>query len=718
MLLSGYGKFLLGFKAFLSIARLIRFSIVISFLSSIAVLLPDQSLEALRVVAEYATAEDSEQTVRPLVLLTLAVLFLCLMLWYWARVLLYLNRPLSFKQSGVRGWAARNLPRIWGVLPLLSLSFALYRASDPRITQKGPAQNLLFQLFIIGLIAASLLYLAFHLRGRFIKRPAPLGAGGQLLVRQLSFTSKLVLSLTAPLWLGLLIEFYRSAGQSARWFGTVAIVFICCATWVPFGSILVHFGRRTRAPFLELLLLAAILFSAFDLNDNHMIRHQTGVRQSLPIEFNLAFTEWLKNRADLQEYETYPVFVVSAEGGGLRAAYFTALVLSSIQDRCPAFAQHTFVISGVSGGSLGATVFSALAARSAKNQVGLRCNLNSPQVGEMATKVDKILRQDFLSPLLAFGLYPDLAQRFLPFAIDSFDRARVLEEGLERAWKEETGGDEFKQSFYDLWKDFPREATPALFLNTTRVETGDRMVISNLYPLHERFNRLASLAEIDWSLTLPLSTAACLSARFPIVTPAGYLPRGADASGRPVERQRYVDGGYFENSGAATLFDVIAAMRAPDGMKKPSYELIVIRIGNSLRPKLEYRMAESNGGGHQSTITIERAERTQYRRQGLGEVLSPIRTLLNTREARGDTSINQLNTAISALLDDQIPARFIEFQLFEANVALPLGWLLSKSAREEMKRQLGQPRPCEMTVGIENPCSFEGVIDRLMRHKQ
>jgi hypothetical protein len=719
MALSRYGRFLLIVKSILSISYLIRFSIVISSLSSIAVLLPDQSLEALRVVSEYATTEDSERTVRPLALLTLAVLFLCLMSWYWARVLLYLNRPRSLKRPGVNGWAVRNLPRIWGVLPLLSLSFALYRASDPRITQKGPAQNLLFRLFIIGLIAALLLYLALHFRGRLIKRPTPPDDGGRLAVKQLSITSKLVLTFTVLLWLTLFIVFSATAGQSARWFGTVAIVFICCATWIPFGSMLVHIGRLTRVPFLELLLLAAILFSAFDLNDNHMIRHQTGVRRGLPTEFNLAFTEWLKNRADLQEYETYPVFVVSAEGGGLRAAYFTALVLASIQDRCPAFAQHTFAISGVSGGSLGASVFAALAARSAKNQADLRCGLNSPMAGDLATKVDKILRQDFLSPLLAFGLYPDLLQRFLPFPINNFDRARALEEGLERAWKEETGGDEFKQSFYDLWKDFSREATPALFLNTTRVETGDRMVISNLYPIHERFSQLASLAEIDWSLTLPLSTAACLSARFPIVTPAGYIPRSADARGRSVERQRYVDGGYFENSGAATLHEMIAAMRAPDGMEKPSYELIIIRIGNSLRPRVEYDLVERNGvASHQSTVTLKRAERTQYRRQGLGEALSPIRTLLNTREARGDTSIRQLNTAITALQDERLPAQFKEFQLFETEVALPLGWLLSKSARDEMKQQLGRPRRCDTMVDIENPCSFWDIVDSLMRYKQ
>ena len=40
-------------------------------------------------------------------------------------------------------------------------------------------------------------------------------------------------------------------------------------------------------------------------------------------------------------------FIVSAEGGGLYAAYFTAIALSVLQDADPAFARHVFAISGV-----------------------------------------------------------------------------------------------------------------------------------------------------------------------------------------------------------------------------------------------------------------------------------------------------------------------------------------------------------------------------------
>ena len=60
--------------------------------------------------------------------------------------------------------------------------------------------------------------------------------------------------------------------------------------------------------------------------------------------------------------ETHPLYIVATEGGGIRAAYWTAAVLGEIQDKNPNFAAHLFAISGVSGGSLGAAVFEALLA--------------------------------------------------------------------------------------------------------------------------------------------------------------------------------------------------------------------------------------------------------------------------------------------------------------------------------------------------------------------
>ena len=56
----------------------------------------------------------------------------------------------------------------------------------------------------------------------------------------------------------------------------------------------------------------------------------------------------------------YPVFVVAVSGGGIYAASSAATFLAELQDECSRFGQHVFVISGVSGGAVGATLFNAL----------------------------------------------------------------------------------------------------------------------------------------------------------------------------------------------------------------------------------------------------------------------------------------------------------------------------------------------------------------------
>jgi hypothetical protein len=61
-----------------------------------------------------------------------------------------------------------------------------------------------------------------------------------------------------------------------------------------------------------------------------------------------------------QEKKLYPLFIVAAQGGGFYAAYHSALSLARLQDACSEFSDHVFAISSVSGGSLGAAVFTEL----------------------------------------------------------------------------------------------------------------------------------------------------------------------------------------------------------------------------------------------------------------------------------------------------------------------------------------------------------------------
>ena len=53
------------------------------------------------------------------------------------------------------------------------------------------------------------------------------------------------------------------------------------------------------------------------------------------------------------------MFIVAAEGGGMRASVMTAMVLDELRARYPNFTDHLFAIVAVSGGSLGAASFAA-----------------------------------------------------------------------------------------------------------------------------------------------------------------------------------------------------------------------------------------------------------------------------------------------------------------------------------------------------------------------
>src|SRR6185503_10401622 len=85
----------------------------------------------------------------------------------------------------------------------------------------------------------------------------------------------------------------------------------------------------------------------------------------------------------------------------------------------------------------------------------------------------------------ASALYLETAQLFLPVAVGALDRARALEIGMERAWAGAIAGDTmvvrnlFDESFYAVHPDSSHPHIPALFLNTTSVETGERMVVSS-----------------------------------------------------------------------------------------------------------------------------------------------------------------------------------------------------------------------------------------------
>jgi hypothetical protein len=67
----------------------------------------------------------------------------------------------------------------------------------------------------------------------------------------------------------------------------------------------------------------------------------------------------------------------------------------------------------------------------------------------------------------------------------------------------------------------------------------------------------------------------------------------------------------------------------------------------------------------------------------MGEVGSPLKALLHTREARGDVARADLEHTVQ-----QLGGQNLQFRLCHYGVRLPLGWMLSRAAWQDMNRQL------------------------------
>jgi hypothetical protein len=80
-----------------------------------------------------------------------------------------------------------------------------------------------------------------------------------------------------------------------------------------------------------------------------------------PATLICGFRAWLAARPQATASSApYPVFFIAAESGGIHAAYWTATVLAAIEKRYLGFTQRVYLISCISGGSVGAAVFDAM----------------------------------------------------------------------------------------------------------------------------------------------------------------------------------------------------------------------------------------------------------------------------------------------------------------------------------------------------------------------
>jgi hypothetical protein len=339
--------------------------------------------------------------------------------------------------------------------------------------------------------------------------------------------------------------------------------------------------------------------------------------------------------------------VVSAAGGGIQAAAWTAKVLQELHNQFGAeFDRALCLVSSISGGSTGTACYVDWLKRGAP-QLAI-----SPFNAASASSLDEV----------SWGLaWPDLLRVLIawPFQMD-----RAL--AMEQAWIQNSGSGTLNQPLSDWNPPTARGDLPAIIMNSTMVEVGGPLLLGTSDVNSPETGRKSSCwwdgdelhVDDGRKLDIPVVRAARLSATFPFVTPAA---RPVKANHEP----HMMDGGFYDNYGMATLTEwVEQALEEQASKSTPGSErvkrVLVVQVNGF--PRSDFAPPKKSSGGWVS------------------QLIAPIKILVNVRTA-GQVSHRDVELS---LLKGKWRARGIEidnvnFELDEKNA--PLSWHLMPRQR-------------------------------------
>jgi len=504
--------------------------------------------------------------------------------------------------------------------------------------------------------------------------------------------------------------------------GSGVLFFWGIACIIPVGSYICLLGQKYKIPFMAIFLIIAPSTVAF-FDQQHQVRLVEGMGTDSEIKHSKqrptiedAYNRW---RGDSETEK--PMVLVATAGGGIRAGYWTAAVLSKLDQESSNnnFQSQLFAISGVSGGTVGASFY--LAAKDSLNQsddlkehcpntASLKSDTYSqPWRERLLSSVNK----DYLAPIVAAMLFTDLPQSLFGdwFPSSVSDRAEALERAWERGFCDHFKVNSMAKPFRALYGNTPLKNNspdkpwlPLLFSNSTSEIGGKRLIATPVSFIESNIEGGAKTSwlkdsydifELNGDSMMALSTVAHNSARFTYVSPAGGVYDKKDLV------TRAIDGGYFENFGAQTLRELIAKIRTLNENQK----FIIIAISNNTHftenvalfaPQIGRPCADEKIQSKEACKpdSLKPADTT-----GWDQLMAPGAGLLNAREAHAYFALSALyqETAFSGSNDQffhfhlqgihNLPEDFLK--KYEKEIDTPqLGWYLSAGAVRNMNLQV------------------------------
>lgn len=624
-------------------------------------------------------------------------------------------------------------PRVLAALPLLALGLSVLDAGGIEYAYFGERHLLELMALGVAIEAAGLLVLVgFDV------------VGGQVAAWLPYFTVISVLAaayLTVRVWLDVWV--------AAALLGTIGIVavFMSVATlivwvmmwvveaWEPPGVFVVLGFRRIPVfALLGLWLVVAVLWPG--QSSYHDVRTEAAPKGGYPpLILSGAYATWRQAQPvqrSGRRRTVEPLVMVAASGGGIRAAYWTDLVLDCLLyggPEAPAcnpdgtdlerMRRAVFAASGASGGSLGLAEYAAYTMSGAHGQNWVQQRLGS----------------DYVAPTVAWWLFSDVPQAFLGWP-RSQDRATTLERAWERSWlppakisftsalwssgdvattqADSSHADPLSRGLLQSW--YARTSTqpdrraaiqvPLLLLNGTSTQNGCRFEASALgqvYTPRAGATPCLGPTPADASTGLPsttflrsylcnadpahgdvrLATAALLSARFPYVSPSGRVGVSKVCSSATAPSPTYVvDGGYYDNSGASTIAQLWASLgqTVADYNRDPANPSCVVPI-----------MIQIDNHYANHVVTPAAGQPLQ--------TLVPPETLSNVQNERETAATLEARLAIAGTpnlpggvtIPRAPPSRFYDiYPIAHPGSEAPLGWALSALSEQDLRAEVSE----------------------------
>lgn len=452
------------------------------------------------------------------------------------------------------------------------------------------------------------------------------------------------------------------------WFQPPALVYLCLllmlGNWLlPALSL---FLDRFRASTLLVLVLVSFICWYFGKTDFYYeLLPKATVTSSA--DTALPPEKALKAWVDHHPVNDYPVMViVTASGGGITSALWTAHVLDTLQEQVgDRFGQSIVLLSSVSGGSVGAMYYAA-----AFNQSGPPSSAARQKISAAAS-----------SPSLAaasWGLiYPDLWRLF--FAVPLWNKLHDRGWALEQTWAHrltdlQTTVDASSAPTITLasWKtDVAAGWRPPVIFNATIVETGEAFWFTPLdlpktMPNEASDWQIRSFTNLYPGYDVRVTTAARLSATFPYVTPIARPMDKADIT----KPYHLADGGYYDNHGVVSAIEWLRQVAKQD----PSL----------LRKKILFVQIEDGN------FTQDALAEANTKAGWLYGLAGPVVTMLNTRSTAQHLRSNEAIDALSKVY----PLSEITHVTFAYGGDGPLSWQLSAAERDEILAGL-DPAQCK-----------------------